>query len=289
MRPTIGMCAAAQLILILGGLSSALGQSNAAKNSANKAAVTIIAWNIEAGGSDVATIAAQIKELEPFDILALSEVPQASVKELGGRWGEDAFIAGEKGGPARLLIAWDPQKFQKLEALELQNYDGREFAPGLQAAPLVAHLKHTASGRELLVVMNHFARGSAELRKSQALLLSDWARAQKNAVIAVGGFNFDYDFPTRRGNEAFDAFVKTGVWKWIEPKKLVDDNWADRNRDGKDDYPDSMLDFAFAAGPARDWRITSEVIVRPGDFPDSAKTSDHRPARTVIEELEAPR
>lgn len=283
MRSAFGISAAAQFIFIISALSSAIAQTEPAERDA----LTIIAWNIEAGGSEVATIASQLKQLEPFDILALSEVPPASVKDFGSRWGADAYIAGQKGGPSRLLIAWNPSKFEKLEAMELEKFDGKEFAPGLQAAPLVAHLKHQASGRELIVVMNHFARGSAELRKNQALLLSEWARKQqeKAPIIAVGGYNFDYDFPKRRGNEAFDAFLKTGVWKWIEPKKLIDDNWADRDRDGKDDYPDSMLDFTFAAGPAKEWNITSEVIVRPGDFPDTDKTSDHRPSRTIIERL----
>lgn len=279
MRSVIGVGVAAAWVFALGVFPSAFGQTKEAKRDT----VSILAWNIEAGGSEIATIQTQLQELEPFDILALSEVPQASVKDFGGRWGADALIAGEKGGPARLLVAWDPKKFHKLNAIELTHHGDGEFAPGLQAAPLVVHLKHKASDRDLIVVMNHFARGSAELRKSQSLLLSQWARQQNQPIIAVGGYNFDYDFPTRRGNEAFDAFLRTGVWKWIEPKKLVDGNWADRNRDGKDDYPDSMLDFVFAAGAAKAWKITSEVVVRRGDFPDTAQTSDHRPVRTVIE------
>lgn len=282
MRFLIGIGTLAQLLFMLTALPLALGQTAEKRDES----VTIIAWNIEAGGSEVATIASQLKQLEPFDILTLSEVPPDAVKNFGSRWGADAYVAGEKGGPARLLMAWDPTKFEKLEAFELKKYDDKEFAPGVQAAPLVAHLKHKVSGRDFIVVMNHFARGSAELRKNQALLLSQWAREHKEPIIALGGYNFDYDFPTRRGNEAFDAFMQTGVWKWIEPKKLVDDNWADRNRDGKDDYPDSMLDFVFAAGGAKDWNIAAEVIVRDGDFPDTDRTSDHRPVRAVITGLE---
>lgn len=245
-------------------------------------AITIIEWNIEAGGSDVGVIKSQLKELEPFNMLALSEVPPASAAEFAARWSDDSSIIGQAGGNARLLLAWDPKQFEKLESLELKQINGKEFAPGVQPAPLLAKLRHKPSNRELLVVMNHLARGSAVLRKSQANLLASWVTEQTLPVIAIGGFNFDYDFPTRRGNEAFDAFLAGGDWKWIEPKQLVDTNWADRNRDGKDDYPDSMLDFSFAAGPAKQWDITCEVIVRPGDFPDSAQTSDHRPIKTVV-------
>ena len=77
--------------------------------------------------------------------------------------------------------------------------------------------------------------------------------------------------------------MKDATWKWIQPKPMVDTNWSDRNNDGKDDYPDSMLDFAFAAGPAKQWTLRSEVIVRANDFPDNEETSDQRPIRTTVE------
>jgi hypothetical protein len=38
-----------------------------------------------------------------------------------------------------------------------------------------------------------------------------------------------------------------------------------------------MLDFAFVAGPAKDWKPVCKVIVRDKDFPDNKTTSDHRP------------
>jgi hypothetical protein len=43
-----------------------------------------------------------------------------------------------------------------------------------------------------------------------------------------------------------------------------------------------MLDFSFAAGPAKQWGLQSEIIVREGDFPDTEKTSDQRPIRTTV-------
>ena len=63
--------------------------------------------------------------------------------------------------------------------------------------------------------------------------------------------NFDFDFKTRRGNAAFDEHMLDYRWRWVQPDKLVDTNWADRDGDGKDDYPDSCLDFTFvgAGGP----------------------------------------
>jgi hypothetical protein len=52
-----------------------------------------------------------------------------------------------------------------------------------------------------------------------------------------------------------------------------------------DRYPDSILDFIFVAGPAQEWQAHSWVVVRPGDFPDSGETSDHRPVVAAVELL----
>jgi hypothetical protein len=45
----------------------------------------------------------------------------------------------------------------------------------------------------------------------------------------------------------------------------------------------TILDFIFVAGPAQQWQAKSRVVVRPGDFPDSDETSDHRPVAGVVE------
>ncbi len=244
--------------------------------------ISILAWNIELGGSELATIQQQLEELAPFDILALSEVPKKSSSDFTKRWGNEASRIGEKGGEACLMLTWNPDKFEKIQSQELTRINDQEFAPGIQSAPLVAQLRHKRSSTEFIVVMNHLTRGSEELRKRQATLLVDWAKQQSLPIIAVGGYNFDYDIPTKKGNAAFDAFLSDATWQWIEPKPMVDTNWADRNRDGKDDYPDSMLDFSFAAGPATQWTLESKIIIREGDFPDNEKTSDQRPIRTTV-------
>jgi hypothetical protein len=44
-----------------------------------------------------------------------------------------------------------------------------------------------------------------------------------------------------------------------------------------------ILDFIFVARPAQQWQAKSWVVVRPGDFPDSDETSDHRPVAGVVE------
>ncbi len=72
----------------------------------------------------------------------------------------------------------------------------------------------------------------------------------------------DYDFHTQQGNEAFQAFLAAPVLQWVKPATLVDTNWADRNGDGRDDYPDSLLDFAWVAGPAKEWTAEAVVVVQ---------------------------
>ncbi|MCP4480861.1 MAG: endonuclease/exonuclease/phosphatase, partial [Planctomycetaceae bacterium] len=151
-------------------------------------------------------------------------------------------------------------------------------------APLVAHLKDRANGTEFLVMVNHLARGKAEIRQKQATMLVDWARDQTLPVFALGDYNFDFVFKTRKGNPAFSNMLKDNIWRWVEPVELIDTNWYDnpRNPDGIDDYPGSILDFAFVAGSAKNWKSTCRVLVREGDFPDDKTTSDHRPFEMTI-------
>jgi hypothetical protein len=126
------------------------------------------------------------------------------------------------------------------------------------------------------------ARGNEDVRLMQAQGLVEWARDQSLPIIAISGFNFDYDFHTQNGNEAFKAFMRDGIFEWVKPETLIDTNWADFNHDGNDDFPDSRLDLAFVAGPAKEWGMQCEVVVLEGDFPDGEKRSDHRPIRLAI-------
>ena len=120
------------------------------------------------------------------------------------------------------------------------------------------------------------------LTPQSAQKLVDWARDQNLPIIALGDYNFDYVFRTQQGNPAFYAFLRDNIWHWIEPQEMIDTNWFDPEPDGVDNYPGSMLDFTFVAGPAREWSTTSRVIVREGDFPDDESTSDHRPVEVVV-------
>lgn len=71
--------------------------------------------------------------------------------------------------------------------------------------------------------------------------------------------------------------VVGGLWEWIKPTTLVTTQCS-----GDPCAFNSVLDFVFTAGAARDWQATSEIIVRDGDFPDDETTSDHRPVKAVF-------
>lgn len=240
--------------------------------------LAVIAWNVESGGSDPAVIAKQLSELGGYDIYCLSEVDpktfDQNVTALGSKF---TTINGNTGRDDRLQIIFNKERFELLEQKELMEY--REFIlnNGTHRSPLYARLKDKTTGLQFIVMNNHLARGNADLRTKQAIGLREWARDQSTGVINVGDFNMDFDFRTERGNEAFPEIIRDNIFTWVRPVELIDTNWADNDGDGKDNYPDSMLDFAFVSGPAKDWKPVCKVIVRDGDFPDDKTTSDHRP------------
>ena len=202
----------------------------------------------------------------------LPEAIELYTNALGGDY---RTIASRSGFNDRLQIIYNTKKFELLQRLELKdiNFEYR------YRSPLVAHLRDKATKQQFMVVNNHLARGREEVRTRQAEQLVDWARDQNVPVIAIGDYNFDYVFRTRKGNDGFNAMLQDNIWKWVEPVDLIDTNWFDnpKNPDGRDDYEGSMLDFAFVAGAATQWKSECRIIVRPGDFPDDDKTSDHRP------------
>ena len=255
--------------------------------AANKAetkqtfAVEFLSWNLESEGSDPTVIGQDLADMKRYDIYAFSEVlPEASEilkASLGTNYN---FVISDSGRNDRLAILYDQTKFEEIKHFEISeiNFQNR------YRAPLVVHLKHEATEIEFLVMNNHLARGKAPVRQEQATQLVQWARTQLMPVVALGDYNFDYVFETKKGNTAFSNMLKDNVWQWVKPEEWIDTNWYDNPKepDGKDDYPGSMLDFAFVSGPAKVWQKQCRVIVRDRDFPDNESTSDHRAFELVI-------
>ena len=244
-------------------------------------AVELLSWNLESEGSDPTVIGQELADMKRYDVYAFSEVLPEASKILEASLGTNYIsVISDSGYSDRLAILYDQTKFEEIKHFEIQeiNFQRR------YRAPLVVHLKHKVAGVEFLVMNNHLARGKATVRQEQATQLVQWARTQLMPVVALGDYNFDYVFETKKGNPAFSNMLKDNVWQWVKPEQWIDTNWYDnpKDPDGKDDYPGSMLDFAFASGPAKAWEKRCRVIVRDGDFPDDERTSDHRPFELII-------
>lgn len=258
--------------------------ARAEKTQATSEIISILAWNVESGGNDPEVIAGQLSELTGYDIYCLSEVRSGSFGRYADAFGTQfKSVNGETGRGDRLQVMFNSERFELLQQKELHYHGDFELNNGTHRSPLFVRLRERVSGTEFIVMTNHFARRNADLRTQQASGLREWARDQNVAVINIGDFNLDYDFRSGEGNSAFPEMLRDNIWSWVQPVQLIDTNWADSDGDGSDNYPDSMLDFAFVAGPAKGWNPVCRVIVRDGDFPDDESTSDHRPIELVLE------
>lgn len=270
------------------------GDEQESDDQENQKALGILHWNIESGGNHPPLIADQLAEFVTeggYCILALSEVEQNELYEsrfstLGesGRWRTITGESGKNDGREndRLMILFDSSRLKLINTQELNRHGDFMLNTGRHRSPLVAHFEDRVTNEQFLLVHNHLARGDAEFRTEQASGLREFGRDSSIAKVAVGDFNFDYTFETKQGNQGFVEMLRDNVWKWVEPAELVDTNWFDPEPDGVDNYPGSMLDFTFVSGEAKEWDVTSRVIVREGDFPDNDRTSDHRPVEVII-------
>lgn len=250
--------------------------------SSRSSALDVLSWNVESEGADPAIIAMQLAELPRADAYLLQEVDArdigryaAAIRDKYGRGYK--YYVGSLGGRDRLAVIVDSGAFHIRSYTELMSYKNHLLNDYSHRSPLVTHLQRKSDGEEFLLVTVHNARGNEDLRKEQAIGLSEWAKAQKLPVILAGDCNFDYDINSKRGNASYDAFLATNVWSAPTLEMDMDTNYDDRDRDGRDDYPDSRLDFAFLKSNGKPLSAKLEIIVRPGDFPDTDATSDHRP------------
>ena len=263
-----------------------------ATNESGKPVFTyrVLHWNVESGGNDPATVAAQLVELGEYDVIGLSEVdtPEAYEASLSKKWpNRYQFVRGLTGVNEdrendHLFVAFNTEKFSLVNSEEMKEIGGFVFDDGHHRVPLYVRLKDKANGQEVVFIQNHFARGDKEFRQGQARTLREWARTKSIPIVAIGDYNLDYVFATKKGNLAFDEMMKDNVWIWVRPEPLIDTNWSDYDGDGIDNYIDSLLDFSFVSGAAKTWKATSRVIVRENDFPDDDKTSDHRPVELIL-------
>ena len=235
-----------------------------------------ITWNVESGGNSPNVIAQQLAGLNA-DIFALQEVAPKNANKYANALGKHfETVLGKSGNSDRLLLAFSKERFDLVLEHELDHLNDENHR-----SPLALTLYDKLLERRVVVVTVHQARGDSILRHKQSVGLCEWAKAQSLPILAIGDFDFEYDFETGMGNPAFEAFRASDTWYWPEPE-LINTNWADADKDGDDDFPDSMLDFCFVSNVPDSWVVQSSVIVRDGDFPDTDETSDHRPVQLTI-------
>ena len=251
------------------------------------APLSILFWNVESDGASTQKIAEQLPGLGEHAIVGLCEVPGDAFETYENAFGEHYdSIRGTHFKEDHLQLIYDKRQLELLSWNEMEEAGGVRLnnSARSQRSPLLARFKQRDGDREFYVMVNHLARGNERFRQQQASALREWARTRQMPIIAIGDYNFDYVFETKKGNKAFSDFMQDNVWMWVKPDEMIDTNWYDEAGDGEDDYPGSMLDFMFVAGSAKTQKWKCEVIVREGDFPDDETTSDHRPVVLSLQE-----
>ena len=262
-------------VLCLISLSLVTIQASVEKQTEEQ--LKFVAWNIESGGSDPKVIAEQLQDFREHEIIALNEVAVAGIEIYKEALGSDfeSFVS-KTGRNDRLAILWNRNRFELLSKEEMSQYQDNRLNDGNHRSPIFVRLRDKVTDQRFIVMTNHLARRNKKLRREQAAGLREWARDLSEPIIAMGDFNFDYSFIRSAGNESFSEFMRDGVWQWVKPNPLIDSNFSDTDGDGKDNYPDSMLDFVFLANGAKRFQCQCSILKREGDFPDDKTTSDHR-------------
>lgn len=241
--------------------------------------LTVVSYNVESGDADPAVVGVRVADFLGVDIWGFSEVKDATwatTFEAAAAVGESAAfrsVLGTTGREDRLLIVYNDTRLQMIEHFELHRINSLRNV----RSSLVARLRLRSTGQEFLFMVNHLWRGSERGRHKQAQKLNDWARGQSLPVIAVGDYNFDWDVTDGDSDhdEGYDLMTDDGVFQWTRPAQL---HPSQTNPSFQ-----SVLDFVFTAGAAQAWPARSEIIVQPGDAPDNAQISDHRPLKAEFD------
>lgn len=254
----------------------------------SQAPLNMVTWNIESGGNSPAVIARQLEDFRGYDIISLQEVNDANRERYTRVFGDGyGWVLSESGSRFNdhLLVLYNRSRLEALSIRELHEYNGVVINSNIRRtgkrSPLIIRFRDRVSGLDFYHVTVHLARSNDAQRSLEALVLRDWILDRSDPVLALGDFNFDFSFADEAGgNDAYRLFTRDPRIDWIEPEVFLDTNYSESG--GRETYPDSILDFAFAANTARRWDIRSKVYVRPGDFPDTDETSDHRAVTATV-------
>ena len=252
--------------------------------------IAMLHWDVEAGGSEPETVARELIDIDKYHVVGLSTVdkPKDFEKAFDDAWPKTYDHFQSKSGkianaPNRhLILLYDYTRLYMVSKTEVADVDGKPLTGGDYPAPLVAHFRDNTDDKEFMVVLVQFAENDLELQKKQAEGLREWIRSASQPVVVLGNFNFDYQIENESANEAFDAFTKGGVYKWVKPLEMMDAVWVDEDGDGTNDQAGVLADFAFLAGRAKKWPATCRIVKRGRDFPDDERTPNHRPVELIV-------
>ena len=178
------------------------------------------------------------------------------------------MVLGKKSNDDRLLAVYNADKFTLEESFELEHLQGGWGG----RAPLVLRLNRT--GTRFLFVVNHLLRDEKK-RRQQAHGLNIWADELNLPIITVGDYNFDLSLTASESSKTkgFNAMTANEVFVWIRPNTLVQTHC----------HLNKILDFAFVANGAKNWRSESRILWADRDCKDTKNTSDHRPIELTID------
>ena len=278
----------AALILIL----MTLGIANLPASADTR--LQIASFNVE---SDPDTrpelVAEDLRRLPGIDLWALQEVENETALNIfidalnqtdnqlnnGSSVTYDGFI-GQSGARwrDRLAFVYRTDQFQTVQFVENDAFGGSR-----DALIMTAKL---ADGTPLTFVNHHFNRGDAERRQRQAYLYRTWLASQPDrAIISIGDFNFDYQHlkPTPHGNPAFEEFMSDGLIDWPAPACIAARTCPQTGSQCNPRYR-NILDFFFLSGPARNWRVESDLAFLDENYcqRDWLGYADHRPLLAII-------
>ena len=227
----------------------------------------LVSWNIQSSQSDPDIIAEQMALFDGVDIWVLQEVnkKETGYYRAGAEDGEDAsfgMVMSSAGDGNHLLTLYDLSRFILMGSSELAQVN----TTGNARPALVMHFMDIDTEAEFLVVNNHLYSSRANERVIQAMLLNDWTNEQTLPAITAGDFNFE----PKATDLGFVNMTIDEAWSWIEPEQLLGSLPS-----GK------LVDHVFTAGPAQDWPLSTQVVVREGDA-DSAVNADHKPVIALV-------
>lgn len=243
------------------------------------AEIAVITLNVESGDSVAETVAETVARHRGEALWGFTEVRDRAYLDTlaAAAAGADrppfATLLGTTGYELRLALAWDESRLDLVDHEELHEIN----VGGTVRAPLVGRFRVVENDAELLVVVNHLWRTDRAARHEQSSLLNAWAREQALPAVSLGDFNYDWgvedgDASHDRG---YDLLTEDAVWTWVRPDPLVMTQCNFQYN--------SVLDFVFVAGGAREWPATAEILETQSSYcHDDERRTDHRPVRADL-------